>query len=271
MNLSKISVFRKPLDNLEILPDLRTWKFDGFLLNIMLKILPFLTLFQDTISQTTKPVRYDSKPSQMVVVQQIPQKIFVGSYMRYSIQVAMLDETGESMTEVGYMGDPMKISASAIGADIENPETHFIPGSGLAKFGKMVFNSPGNFNLKIELTYKGMANVTVDPVHTIRFEVTADVPDRIEIGLQPDLTVEQLVPLSPVQILIYDSNNNQMTGDILTANDPWRVCASLVPSQMVVNQNLLGTLEAPFRDGVVTFTDLALSTKATDVILKFEL
>lgn len=74
--------------------------------------------------------------------------------MRYPIQVAMMDDSGESMTEVGYMGDPMRITASASGADIENPETHFIPGSGLAKLGNMVFNAPGNFNLKIELTYK---------------------------------------------------------------------------------------------------------------------
>ena len=59
---------------------------------------------------------------------------------------------------------------------------------------------------------------------------------------------------------MFDTNNNQMTGDILTANDPWRVCASL-PTQWNGKQGLSGTLERPFRDGKATFDDLALSNK----------
>jgi len=116
-----------------------------------------------------------------------------------------------------------------------------------------------------------MANVTVHPVFTIRFEVTADVPDRIEIGKQPAITAQQLTPLTPIQILMYDSNNNQMTGDILTANDPWRVCVSLIPGQTAVSQNLMGKLDVPFRDGAVTFDDLVLTTKSADVQLEFQL
>ena len=124
-----------------------------------------------TIRKTTTEVVYDSKPTTLVIVQQIPQKVFVGAYMRFPIQVVMLDETGDSMTEVGYMGDPMRIRASSPGADISNDETYFTPGNGLANFGKMTFNNPGRFSLLIELSYAGEANVTVAAVQTISFEV----------------------------------------------------------------------------------------------------
>ena len=70
--------------------------------------------------------------------------------------------------------------------------------------------------------------MTVDPIHTISFEVSDDVPDRIEVGTQPEPVNPQLLPLAPVEIIIFDTNNNQMDGNIITASDPWRVCASFV-------------------------------------------
>ena len=228
---------------------------------------------QDTIDKTTKEVRYDAKPTTMVIVQQIPQKVFVGSYMRYPIQVAMLDEKGESMSEVGYMGDPMKITASAPGAGLINDETHFTPGSGIAKFGRLVFGEAGRFNLVIKLTYMGMANVTVSDIYTISFEVTADVPARIEVAQQPDSPTTQMLPLSPIRIVMYDSNDNVMTGDILTANDPWRVCASLPIAGVTtgMQQVLSGIADQPFRNGEVLFDDLSLSTKSIDQQIQFDL
>ena len=94
----------------------------------------------------------------------------------------MIDQQGRAMTEVGYMGDPMRVTASAPGADLSNPETYFIPGSGLAKLDKLTFDEAGEYNLKIELSYKGLANVSVSSVFTILFDVTEDRPYEIEIS-----------------------------------------------------------------------------------------
>ena len=82
--------------------------------------------------------------------------------------------------------------------------------------------------LSFKFSYTGLANVTVDPIHTISFEVSDDVPDRIEVGTQPEEVNPQLLPLAPVEIIIFDTNDNQMDGNIITSSDPWRVCASLV-------------------------------------------
>ena len=117
----------------------------------------------------------------------------------------MLDESGDTMTEVGYMGDPMRIRASSPGADITNDETYFTPGNGLANFGRMTFNNPGRFSLLIELSYAGEANVTVSSVQTISFEVTEDVPSRIAVGKPAASPSEQLLSLSNIEIVMYDS------------------------------------------------------------------
>lgn len=45
---------------------------------------------ESTIRKTTTEVVYDSRPTTMVIVQQIPQKVFVGAYMRFPIQVYYL-------------------------------------------------------------------------------------------------------------------------------------------------------------------------------------
>ena len=91
------------------------------------------------------------------------------------------------MTEVGYNGDPMRGTAIA-GGDLENNEVPFTPGSGVAAFDRLVFNEAGRFNLVIQLSYTAMANVTVQSVSTISFDVTADVPERIEVS-QPGFEI----------------------------------------------------------------------------------
>jgi len=223
---------------------------------------------QTVIEKTTNAVAYSTKPTTMIIVSQVPQKIFVGSYMQYPIKVAMLDENGHSMTEVGYNGDPMKITAFS-NTVLENSETHFTPGSGIATFGRLTFTDPGRHNMIIMLSYTGHANVTVSQVSTISFDVTADVPDHLAIQTQPSPLVPQKLQMDAVEIVMYDSNNNQMTGDILTANDPWRVCASLVNDPM--GQELLGDTEVPFSNGVATFYNLMIEQRAMQVQLQFEL
>ena len=58
-----------------------------FLFNILLILLIVKIELESTISKTTEAISYSAKPTTMVVVQQVPQKIFVGSYMDSPIKV----------------------------------------------------------------------------------------------------------------------------------------------------------------------------------------
>ena len=64
----------------------------------------------------------------------------------------MLDEDGYSMTEVGYNGDPMRVTLMA-NTPLENSEVKFTPGSGIASFDKLLFLEPGRFSFIVSLSF----------------------------------------------------------------------------------------------------------------------
>ena len=57
--------------------------------------------------------------------------------------------------------------------------------------------------------------------------MTEDVPNRMDVGKTAAFPSEQVCSLSPIEIVIFYSKDDLMTGYILTAADPWRVSASL--------------------------------------------
>ena len=102
--------------------------------------------------------------------------------------------------------------------------------------------------------------------------MTEDVPSRIDVGKTAASPSEQLLSLSPIEIVMFDSKDNLMTGDILTAADPWRVCASLPKIDSIsTSQELLGEKEAPFRNGKAVFDNLAFKELGFNQAIKFEL
>ncbi|CBY36829.1 unnamed protein product, partial [Oikopleura dioica] len=224
-------------------------------------------VLQETMDRTTKAVSYDQVPTKMAVVQQIPQKVFVGSRMRYPIKIAMLDADSQSMTEVGYMGDPMRITISSSPDTIlTNTEAYFVPGNGIASFDFLKFAEAGRYSFSISLIYTGEADIFVEDVQTISFEVTADVPSDLAFDVKPPTTVLQRRPFSSA-IVMYDSAGNLMTGDILTASDPWRVCAR--PVNASSGQELLGDIEVPFESGVAQFENLQFKEIQNNVAVRF--
>lgn len=80
---------------------------------------------------------------------------------------------------------------------------------------RLLFTSPGRYSFKVDLTYTGVANVTVHSVRTISFEVTDNVPNKIGILNDPELDVAQKVPLAPIEVGMFDSNGDQMIGSEL--------------------------------------------------------
>jgi len=79
-----------------------------------------------------------------IFVSSIPQKIFVGFYMEFPIKIAMLDDDGMSMTEVGYNGDPMRVTATT-NAPLENNVATFTPGTGVASFDRTALEKLSEF------------------------------------------------------------------------------------------------------------------------------
>ena len=82
--------------------------------------------------------------------------------------------------------------------------------------------------------------------------------------------VQQWTPLSPITVIMLDTQGNQMTGDIMTAEDPWRVCASVADAD-IIDQVLDGTLEEPFQNGEATFKNLYFTQKGHDIQIRLDL
>lgn len=224
---------------------------------------------EEALGKTTEPVVYSAIPSTLKVTQE-PESVVVKNIMKKPIKIIMLDQDDVPMTEVGYTGDPMRITALASGRngeEIVNSETYFTPGSGVASFGGLALNYVGQYSLIVSLSYTGLANLTVESITTMAFDVTEAPPHRIAIEQQPANSVIQQKTMDPIKIIMYDSNNDQMVGNILDESDPWQICAS-IPSNHT--GTLFGTLKRPFINGAVTFDDISLLETVNNIQIQFD-
>ncbi|CAG5091675.1 Oidioi.mRNA.OKI2018_I69.PAR.g13192.t1.cds [Oikopleura dioica] len=223
---------------------------------------------ESIIASTTEAKVYDKIPTSMMIKQQ-PGEVVVNQRPKEGFQVVMLDENGEEMTDVGYTGDPFRVSIyETNGMFIDAPEVTFTPGSGIADFSGLRLPNTGSFQLTAFLTYSGTeTNFTIPEVTSQQFEAIEAPPGSVRIEYINNGTVYAQEPFPEISVQIYDTNAEYMAS-CGPEGDECRVC---VTTPTLEAGQLTGGLTALYLNGRAVFDNIKSTVDNSAVILTFSL
>ncbi|CBY18098.1 unnamed protein product [Oikopleura dioica] len=220
------------------------------------------------IARTTEAKVYDGIPTSMKIKQE-PGETVVNQRPKQGFKVVMLDQDGEEMTEVGYTGDPFRVSIyETNGMFINAPETTFTPGSGVADFSGLRLPNTGSFQLTAYLTYSGTeTNFTIPEVTSQSFQAVEAPPGFVQIEYIDNGTVYAQEPFPEISVQIFDTNDEYMAACGPTG-DECRVC---VTSPTLEEGQLTGALTASYLSGRAVFNNIKSTVDNSAVVLTFSL